>query len=317
MKIEEIYRLAVKMGIEADPRGKKDVQIALDRTKVQFEEMKDEEKEYFDHEKFWNPYSDTRVLYGSYDTEVKRAMVGVDVEVSELVLADHLRSKGEKIDLIIAHHPEGKALAELSEVMSLQADLWERHGVPINVGEALLDKRIGEVKRNFLPINHQRAIDAARLLDFPFMCIHTAADNNVAKYLQKYIDDKKPYLVKDVIKVLLEQPEYKKAKKEGAGPTIIQGKEEARCGKVVVDMTGGTEGPSEMMEKLSLAGVGTLIQMHAAEKIREEAEKSKINMIIAGHIASDVIGLNLILDKLEKRGMEFLTFSGVTRVKRS
>lgn len=317
MKLGDIYQLSVQLGIEADPRGEEEVDKLLARTKEQYDEMKEDEKEYFDSDKLWNPYSDTRILFGDPDTEVGKALVGIDIEVSEVILAEILMQKGESIDLIIAHHPEGKALAELFEVMKLQADLWERHGVPINVGEALLDKRISEVKRRFMPINHQRAIDAAKIFGIPFMCIHTAADNNVAKHLQNFLDEKKPYLVKDVVSALLEQPEYKMAKMEGAGPTVIQGKEDARCGKVVVDMTGGTEGPSEMMEKLSIAGVGTLVEMHAAEKIREEAEKHKINIIIAGHIASDVIGLNLILDKVEARGVEFITCSGVTRVKRS
>lgn len=316
MRLQDIYELAVKMGIDADPRGRQEVERALARTKEKFDDLKDDEKEYFDTDKLWNPYADSRILIGSPETEVKRVLTGVDIEVGEVLLADRLRDKGEKIDAIIAHHPEGKALAELYEVMGVQADLWHKHGVPINVGEALLDKRMGEVKRGFMPVNHQRAIDAAGLLGIPLMSMHTVADNNVAKYLQDKLDKAKPYLIKDVMKLLLEEPEYKLAKKQGAGPTVIQGREDGRCGKVVVDMTGGTEGPKEMLEKLSQAGVGTLVEMHAAEKIREEAEKHSVNIIIAGHIASDVIGLNIIFDELEKKGVEFVTCSGATRFKR-
>jgi hypothetical protein len=39
-------------------------------------------------------------------------------------------------------------------------------------------------------------------------------------------------------------------------------------------------------------------------------------VVIAGHIASDNIGLNLFLDQLVKGGVEVQTFSGLDRVSR-
>ena len=63
------------------------------------------------------------------------------MEAQEILLADRLREKGRKIDLVLAHHPEGKALAALAEVMDVQADVWHNAGVPINVGEAVLEGR--------------------------------------------------------------------------------------------------------------------------------------------------------------------------------
>ena len=101
------------------------------------------------------------------------------MEVAEIILADRLREKGQSIDLVMAHHPEGSALAALYGVMDLQADLLHRAGIPINVAEGILGPRISEVKRNLMSHNHQRAVDAARLLEIPFMCVHTPADNQV------------------------------------------------------------------------------------------------------------------------------------------
>ncbi|MDP1620256.1 MAG: NGG1p interacting factor NIF3, partial [bacterium] len=82
-------------------------------------------------------------------------------------------------------------------------------------------------------------------------------------------------------------------------------------------ITGGTEGSPKMYEKMANAGVGTIIAMHQSEKHREAAEKAHINVVIAGHISSDNIGVNLFLDELEKRGIGIIPCSGLIRVSRN
>ena len=71
-----------------------------------------------------------------------------------------------------------------------------------------------------------------------------------------------------------------------------------------------------MYEKLSQAGVGTIIGMHMSEDHKKQAEKHHINAIIAGHISSDSLGMNLLLDELEKQGIEIVACSGLMRVSR-
>jgi putative NIF3 family GTP cyclohydrolase 1 type 2 len=117
--------------------------------------------------------------------------------------------------------------------------------------------------------------------------------------------------------LLMEIPEYQASAQSQAGPVVIVGSKDKRAGKVMVDMTGGTEGPKEILEKLADAGVGTIVAMHYSEKHREEAEKNKINVIIAGHIVSDSLGMNLILDKLEEKGVGIIPVSGLVRVSRA
>lgn len=317
MKLEEIYRLAVTIGIKADPRGKREVDRLLAREKESFDKLSTEEKEDYDQERLANPYADSRMLFGDPAADIRSIMVGVDMEAQELLLADRLREKGRKVDLVLAHHPEGKALAALSEVMGVQADVWYNAGVPINVGEAVLEGRINEVMRLMLPLNHQRPVQAAELLDIPLMCVHTPCDNLVTSNLQKHFDKKGDKLtLKEVREELLKYPEYKMAARDNAGPTIVVGSEKRRAGRILVDMTGGTGGPSESLEKLAAAGVGTLIGMHISEKNREEAEKHKMNVVIAGHDSSDSIGINLFVDELEKKGVEIIPCSGLYRVSR-
>lgn len=316
MKLEQIYRMAVDMGMRKDPRGGEGVKQALADAKKEYDGLKGAEKRFFDKEKLLNPFSDTRMLYGKADLEVESVIVGVDVEAPELLLVDRLRQMGRRIDLCIGHHPEGRALAALSDVMALQADVWADFGVPINVGDALITERMREIRRAILPQNHQRPVRTAQLLDIPFMCVHTPADNLVTDHLTRLLKRAKPRLVGEIIDLLLEQPEYRKAAENGLGPTVLVGDRRSRAGEPFVDMTGGTEGPVPALTKLAAAGVGTIVGMHMSEKLKKEAEKQHVNVIIAGHIASDNIGINLFLDQLAKKGVESLAFSGLDRVSR-
>ena len=317
MTIQEIYDLAIKMGTGADPRGKKGVEKYLERQKKSYEELPERKKEDFDLENLKNPYSDTRILFGDPSINVDKVMAGIDFDTGEVVLADRLNEKGEGIDLLIAHHPAGGALASLHEVMDLQVDLLAFYGVPINVAEGLMNERIGEVRRKFGPINHYRSVDAARILNLPFMCIHTVWDNLSWRFMADIFEKREFDTVGEVMEALGKIPEYAQAIKYKAGPSIFVGSEKNRAGKVVVaGFTGGTDASKDIYEKLSQAGVGTVIDMHAPEEHREEAKKHHINLIIAGHIVSDSIGANLFLDELEKRGISVIPASGLIRVSR-
>ena len=89
------------------------------------------------------------------------------------------------------------------------------------------------------------------------------------------------------------------------------------AGKIVSKMTGGTSGPKEIYEKFSQAGVGTVVAMHFPESHVEEARKHHINLIVSGHMASDSVGVNLIADEWEKKGIEVVPCSGLIRVSRN
>lgn len=317
MTISQIYNLAIKKGVDADPRPNRLVNHILQRDREKFARLTDEEKKFFDLEELTNPYSDTRILFGDPATKVNRIMVGIDIEAEELLIAKEL-SKIDKIDLVISHHPMGKALAGLNEVMRLQADLLSQYGVPINIAEGLLEKRMGEVHRSLSPRNHAKTVDAAKLLNQPLMCIHTPADNMVFNFLKKEIGRTDKFeTVGELIKHLKSIPEYEQAIREKSGPAIVAGSAYRRPGKIALAaMTGGTEGAKEIYEKMSQAGIGTIIAMHMQEEHKIEAERFHLNVVVAGHMASDSLGLNLLLDELEKKGIEIIPCSGFIRVSR-
>ncbi len=151
MNTQEIFDLGIKIGMKADPRGKAGVKRWLDLQKKKFDKLSDDDKKDFDTDLLINPYSDSRILVDSKN-KIKRIAAGIDISVGEIAL---LNSLEPKVDLVMAHHPEGKALAALDEVMHLQADLMASYGVPINVAEGVMHDRIEKVSRQLSPENHR------------------------------------------------------------------------------------------------------------------------------------------------------------------
>jgi len=316
MKLGELFALGIELGKNADPRGIDVVEKELNANQEKYEKLSEEDKIFFDKESFSNPYADSRILYGDSETEISKLIAGIDMEAPELLLCDRLNEKGAGIDMVLAHHPEGTPYAALAKVMDLQCGHMEHFGVLPNIAEAIMGERIGEVSRSVAASNHQRAVDAARLLDIPFACFHTPADNLVTDFLYKLFEEKQPATVGDAVKLLKEVPEYRQSAINNAPPRILAGKEDTPLGKIYVDFTGGTSGSDKNYAKLSAAGISTVLAMHMSEKHLEAAKKEYMNVILAGHISSDSLGMNLFLDELEKRGVEIVPASGLIRISR-
>jgi putative NIF3 family GTP cyclohydrolase 1 type 2 len=285
----------------------------LDQVKQKYEKMDKKRKKFFDKERLTNPFSDTRVHVDTGKKKFKKALVGIDITGAEILLAKELGA-----DLVISHHPVGRALQGLDDVMQLQADVLEMYGVPINIAQGLLKKRISEVSRGVHAANSYISVDAASALGIDFINIHTPADNSVATFIRKFIDKHKPKYVKDILNLLLDIPEYQEATKRGSAPRLYSGEEQNRSGKIAItEMTGGTEGSVEIYEKMANAGIGTVVAMHLSEEHKKKAEKALLNTVVAPHIASDSLGMNLILDKLEKKGIKIIPAGGFIRVSRN
>jgi len=295
MKLKDFYRLAIAEGLKKDVRPKA-VLKKLGR----------------------QPYADSAILYGAMDIAVQRILVGIDIDGAELILAERLRQDGG-LDLVVSHHPEGKAWATFYKVMSLQVEMLKHLGLPEKSAKELLEKRQAEVARRVSAANHSRSVDIARILDMPFMCLHTPADNFAYAYVNNLLNKKKIQRVGDILDVLAQVPEYRMAIEENNPPKIISGASHRQAGKIYVEMTGGTEGPKKAYSALYKKGVRTLVCMHLSEEHFNEIKDKPFNVVIAGHIASDTLGLNLLLDAVEKRAKEELRVvncAGFRRVRR-
>jgi len=317
MKLKNLYQEVIKKGIEADIRGKKTIDSLLKKRKKTYLSLSQKDKDLFDLDSLTNPFSDTRIIWGNDQDDVKSLIVGIDVEVGELALVDRLREKGQRIDLAISHHPEGRAYANFYEVMDLQVDIFAKEGIALGVGENLLKERKAQVSRRVSSANHSRSVDAARLLDINFLCMHTPCDNLAYQYLDRTLQKTKPTNLGEIMKILFDIPEYKDAARGNNPPKIVVGQEASRCQKIHLEFTGGTEGPKEIYEKLSDKGVDTIIAMHQSEEHFKKCKEANINVIFASHIASDNIGINIMLDYLEsKEKLAVHEFSGFRRFKR-
>ena len=317
MKLQEIYALVVRMGIENDPRGAEAVQKELDKAQKAYDKLEEEDKAYFDAETLTNPYADTRILAGAPEKEVTKIFCGVDIESGEVAVADALNRQGAGIDLLLAHHPEGAALAALPDVMHLQSGYLTSVGVPPSLAESLMDERIKEVRKSIGVVNHLRAVHSAQLLGLAFMCAHTPCDNLVNRFVGDFLAAEQPQTLDELTKRLRKIPEYRFSAEQHNPARIVNGSGSYSVGKIMMDFTGGTSGHKDNMKALAKAGISTVICMHATDDMLKSAKEVRLNLVIAGHIASDNVGLNLFLDRLEAAGIEIVAGSGLVRVRRA
>jgi putative NIF3 family GTP cyclohydrolase 1 type 2 len=308
MNLGQFYKRCIEAGIQADPRGKAGIERYLKAEKKRYEALEPFEKENYDHERLTNPYTDVRILNGDPDEPLRGLMVGIDAYQPELILAEALRRRGEKVNVVLTHHPAGFGIKRLPEVLDVATEQWISLGVPPHIAQRLNEERCEEVVRRFHVANSDAAVDAARLLGMPYMCSHTAADNWVAQHLQKKIDTARPDLVSDVLELLYTEPEYRHQARLQAPPMLVAGKKTNRCGRVFVEMTGGVMPKQEAFDHLSRYGISTLVVMHMPEEALETVKKASLNVIIAGHMASDTMGMNLMLDKALPPGDSVMIF---------
>jgi len=314
MTTKQIFDLAIRLGMKADLRGPAQVKKYLEHTKKKYDKLEAESKGEYDADNLTNPYNDSRILVDNGRREIKKILAGIDIGGGELFLADKLGDVG----LVICHHPIGKALADLSGVMDLQAQVLADYGVPINIAESVIKPRISEVGRRVSSANYNQPVDMARALGLDLICAHTPCDNLGVSFINNLLKRKKPEFIGDIVSILKEIPEYAQAVKYNSGVKIYVGSPDNSCGKIALtEFCGGTSGAKEMYEKMAQAGIGTVIGMHMPEEHRAEAEKYHINVIIADHMASDSLGMNLYLDEVEKKGIKVIPIAGFIRVNRS
>jgi len=241
---------------------------------------------------------------------IKKVLMGVDMDTAELMLAKQLG-----YDCVVSHHPRNTS-ADMLDVLHDHYDKLEALGVPKNKSQKLLEERKTELDYNQHVSNSRRSESAAKLLNMPFMCIHTPADiigeAIVQKFLDKKLGSKKDATVADVVEALEGIPEYKNSVRK---PVVRVGSKDSYAGKVYVLMSGLTGPGAKILKEYFEAGVGTLVMMHIPEKDAKEIKEQGIgNVVIAGHMSSDSLGLNKLAKEWAKKGVETTMMSGIVEV---
>jgi len=240
---------------------------------------------------------------------IHKVLMGVDMETPELLLAREIGA-----DCVISHHPKtGRQILEFHKVMERQIDTMVSFGVPVNKAQKALEKRKKAVDLNNHVRNYSRFDTAARLLKMPYMNIHMPADIIGENVVQSCIDEafaeKPKKTLDDVVEVIACIDEYEKSLSK---PLIRVGRGSDYAGRIAVLMAGGTNGGADVFKAYFEAGVGTIVCMHVPDDVREAVAAQNIgNIIVAGHMASDSIGLNRIADAIETRGVEIVRGFGI------
>ena len=243
--------------------------------------------------------------------DVKRVLAGIDMDTTMLMLAKQLG-----FDCVAQHHPNGIINPQMGELFGRDhlKKLMEC-GVPINEAQKLAYASSLKRRQNVHSRNRTQMMDAARLLDINDVAFHTPADMLAERYTQDRMNalmERNPRCtVQDVIDELMTIREYQDTL-EGQKPEVWVGSKDSFAGRIYVEMYGvGAPSPEEYIACAN-AGVGTFITMHATpEVIKAVKEHNKANIIVAGHMASDSLGFNQILNAWEEKGVEVVRISGI------
>lgn len=240
---------------------------------------------------------------------IQKILIGVDMETPEMLLAKDLG-----YDLVVSHHPKAdESIVDFYKVMEVQIDKMVEFGVPINKAQKALAKKSKSVEINSHVSNYSRASSAAKLLNIPYMNIHMPSDLIGERFTQKYLNDKlgqnPKAKVQDILDALNELGLYDKSLSK---PVARCGTATDYAGKIAVLFAGGTNGGADVYKAYFEAGVGTIVAMHAPEDVIKEVKEQNIgNIVVAGHMPSDSIGLNEIINAWEEKGMKVTKMSGI------
>jgi len=242
-------------------------------------------------------------IYNSKN-DANKVLFAIDVGVPGLLLAKMLGC-----DAAIAHHPEGgMAAIEGFKVFRKHVDLMIKNGVPRDVAEASVERKM----RALMVKSHQRNYDlapsVARALDLGYMNIHNPLDEIGRRIMQEVVDkvgsDAK---VRDLMSAFMGLREFSLAK---TPIMLVLGDEDNRIGKAVVAHGALTNGGSDVARAYFEYGVNTLIYIHIEPRDLEILASLELdgNLLVTGHIASDCVGINPFIRELKKKGIEVITF---------
>ncbi len=243
-------------------------------------------------------------------TDLKKVMFGIDIGTAELMLAKQLGC-----DAVIAHHPAGgTAKLNFPEVLTRHVELMVEHGVPTPAARDAIQAMLTRSLLRSQTENFDHVPSVARLLEMPFLNVHLPLDEVGRRMMVEAIDthvealDHQP-LVQDAIDALNGMPEFAQAQTRIMVPV---GAVDRPLGRIAIVHGAGTNGGYPVAKAYFDAGINTVLYIHVApdEAQRLRADTSG-NLIVSGHIVSDMVGINPFVAKLEEGGVEVIRMSGL------
>lgn len=238
--------------------------------------------------------------------DIETALVGIDLESPEIQLA-----RQEGYDLALAHHPVGEsARLDFTGVLDRQIEFMTDHDVPESEAKAAVSDLRENVSLGAHSSNYRHDPSVAELLDQPYMNIHLAPDEIGRRRFVEVVDGlNEEATVGEFVSGLEEIPELREA---ATDVEVRVGDADNPLGEVAVHHAAGTNGGADVARAYFENGVDTVLYIHVgagdARELREEF--SEKNLVVTGHIASDAIGLNALMDALEEQGVSCTPISG-------
>ncbi len=302
MTLRDLYDTSIQLGMELDVRGEAALHRQMAQRRAEYDALPAWQQPYYDQERFRNPYGDVRIVNGPDDVELNTILLGINIGIDELLLADRLRSKGAQIDAVIAHHTSGigVAISLVHDFMPVAIDFLVEEGVPRAQAETCINRYIEE-KSQSLEDTARMGPDMAKLLEFPLACIHTPADYYIGEGVRPVVEAAQPQTVGEIVQALLQIPEVQSSARIGAEPRVMSGDESWPAGRMLLKFGGGYILPPDAYTLLGKAGVNTVLQIGCSPAHARAAQEAGVSIVRIAHAACDNIGINLLLDEVERR----------------
>jgi hypothetical protein len=137
----------------------------------------------------------------------------------------------------------------------------------------------------------------------PLLNIHQPLDEYMRKIILSKLDNSELGSISDLIEVIEEIPEFKKALTR---VIVCNGKSTNKLGKWVLILAAGSNGGYDIARTYYENNVSTVIYLHIDynELLKLKKDKRCKNLVVLGHLAGDSIGMNGICKELVRREIE-------------
>jgi hypothetical protein len=241
-------------------------------------------------------------------SRISHILLGLDVGVADLFMARQLGYQA-----VVAHHTAGLS-GPFWEVYRRHVGQMVAAGVPVDVAEAAVAGRIEALRAEASHENYDHVASVARLLETPFLSIHSPLQEIGRRVMQRTVDavvaDDPSCTVGHVRDALLRLPEFAAARTE---MRLALGGWDAPAGRVIV-AHGAYASPYAAIARAYLThGVGALclLDFPLADARRLSGEGVAGAILVLGRIAGESVGVNPYVARLRADGLEVTTFSGV------
>jgi putative NIF3 family GTP cyclohydrolase 1 type 2 len=239
---------------------------------------------------------------------IRRLLVGIDLRAPELALAKSLG-----YGAVLTHHPVGVATLGFHTVLQRHVDQMMAAGVPETAAHAAIDETATARRVLDSMANYDHDPSIARLLDMPYLNIHTPLDEiGRRRMADAAATVPAESTVSDLVRRFVET--FEEFRAAATHVEVLVGRETHRLGRVVVSHAAGTNGGYNVGKAYFEHGVDTLVYIHCrpddARRLDAEFGETKA-LVVTGHIASDSVGITPYVDRLRREGVDVTTASGV------